>query len=246
MITNVLTPARSAADSDRKALSRAAALHDAGLVRRFNTGDESAFTEIVTRYRARLLHTAFSLLHNQADAEEIAQDTFLRAYRNLARFRGDSSLSVWLHCITLNLSRNRYWYFFRRKRHLTLSLDCTLSPGNPATFTDLVPGPEPDPARATTHREFSSVVAESMTQLSAPQREILQLRNVRELSYGAIARTLSIKPGTVKSRVARARQNLRALLVKAYSTGTARNDTPPDGWFESVRAVARSTPSSSA
>jgi RNA polymerase sigma-70 factor, ECF subfamily len=243
---NILTPLAPTTATDRQALSRAAALHDAGLVRRFNTGDESAFTEIVTRYRARLLHTAFTLLHNQSDAEEIAQDTFLRAHRNLARFRGDSSLSVWLHCIALNLSRNRYWYFFRRKRHLTLSLDCTLSPGNPATFTDLVPSPEPDPVRTTTHREFSSVVAEAMTQLSAPQREILQLRNVRELSYGAIARSLAIKPGTVKSRVARARQNLRELLVKAYATGTARHATPPDGWFENVRAVARPTQSGSA
>ncbi len=153
--------------ADRKALSRAQALHDAGLVRRFNAGDESAFTEIVTRYRGRMLQAAFGLLRNQADAEEIAQDTFVRAYRALALFRGDSSLSVWLHCIALNLSRNRYWYFFRRHRHLTDSLDREVGSESGSTFADLIASNAPDPVRETSRREFSTVVAECMTQLTA-------------------------------------------------------------------------------
>lgn len=236
------SPVPSEDAADRKTLNRARALHDVGLVQRFNTGDESAFAEIVTRYRSPLLHAAFNLLHNQADAEEIAQDTFLRAYRGLARFRGEASLSVWLHCIALNLSRNRYWYFFRRKRHLTQSLDATVGPGNSMTFTDLVPDTEPDPVRETTHREFSSVVTECMQQLSAPQREILHLRNVRQESYNAIATILGIKRGTVKSRVARARKNLRALLVKIYAAeATATANPTPDAWFEDGRLAARAT-----
>jgi RNA polymerase sigma-70 factor (ECF subfamily) len=102
------------------------ALYDADLVRRFNSGDESAFGEIMTRHKTRIFAAAIALLRNHADAEEITQDTFVRAHRGLARFRGDSSVATWLHRIAVNLARNRYWYFFRRRRHATLSLDAAL------------------------------------------------------------------------------------------------------------------------
>ena len=95
---------------------------DAELARRFNAGDETAFNEIVSRYRGKIYGLTFGLLHNAADAEEITQDTFIRAYRGLSRFRGDSSLATWLHRIAVNLARNRYWYFFRRRRHSSGSL----------------------------------------------------------------------------------------------------------------------------
>ena len=90
---------------------------------RFNGGEEQAFAEITTRHRERMFSVAFAMLRNNADAEEIVQDTFIRAYRGLATFRGDSSLACWLHRIAVNLARNRYWYFFRRRRHLSISID---------------------------------------------------------------------------------------------------------------------------
>jgi RNA polymerase sigma-70 factor (ECF subfamily) len=108
-------------------VSRHEARLDAVLVRRFNAGDPAAFVEIVTRYRDKMFHFALRLLRNRPDAEEIAQDTFIRAHQGLAHFRGDSSLSAWLHCIALNLSRNRYRYFFRRCSHAMQSLDCAVS-----------------------------------------------------------------------------------------------------------------------
>src|SRR5512133_607976 len=100
----------------RAAASRQEADHDAELVRRFNAGDEAAFVEIMNRYREKIFSVALALLRNRADAEEIAQDTFIRAHRGLSRFRGDSSLATWLHRIAVNLARNRYWYFFRHRR----------------------------------------------------------------------------------------------------------------------------------
>src|ERR1051326_4826415 len=108
---------RSAANhAARTITSSAEASHDSTLVHRFKDGDESAFAEIVERYREKMFAVAFSTLRNRADAEEIAQDAFIRAHRGLANFRGDSALSTWLHRIALNLSRNRYWYYFRRRR----------------------------------------------------------------------------------------------------------------------------------
>src|ERR1700677_3557304 len=89
----------------RSIISGQEADYDAKLVNRFNSGDEDAFVEIMARYRSKVSAIAFSHLRNHADAEEITQDTFIRAHRGLARFRGDSSLATWLHRIAFNLDR---------------------------------------------------------------------------------------------------------------------------------------------
>jgi len=219
----------------RSAFSRREAAHDAGLVSRFNSGDQAAFVEIVSRYRERLSQVAWRLLKNHADAEEIAQDTFIRAHRSLALFRGDSSLYSWLHRITLNLSRNRYWYFSRRRQHLTHSLDCVISEQSPAVYADLVASPTPGPVRETTNREFLALVAAAMARLNSSQREVLVLRNGQHCSYREIGRQLGVDIGTVKSRIGRARERLRTLLAEAYA-GTQRPGSEPAGpWFEPVR-----------
>ncbi|MBI5381881.1 MAG: sigma-70 family RNA polymerase sigma factor [Opitutae bacterium] len=193
--------------------SASAAEHDRELVRRFNAGDESAFTEIILRHRGKIHALALGILHNQGDAEEITQDTFIRAYRGLARFRGDSSLATWLYRIAVNLARNRYWYFFRRRRHTTFSLDCPLSDDTRATFADVVAVESHDPARSAVTDEFSQLIASCLEQLDERHREILTLRNFLHLSYEEIATSLGINVGTVKSRIARARERLRAQLA---------------------------------
>jgi RNA polymerase sigma-70 factor (ECF subfamily) len=235
MVALISPPVPASAAAARTALARVEALHDAGLVRRFNAGDQAAFVEIVTRYRAKLLHVALGLLRNHADAEEIAQDTFIRAHRSLALFRGESSLAAWLHCITLNLARNRYWYFYRRRRHLTQSLDNTVGAESSTTYADLIASPAPGPAREAASREFSSEVTACMARLNPRQREILLLRNVRQLSYREISRLLGISIGTVKSRVARARENLRGLLIPVYADTAGPGLAPVLSWFESSR-----------
>ena len=216
--SSLSTPShRSAADrAARATLSREEAQYDAALVQRFSTGDEAAFVEIVTRYRTKMFQVALGLLRNRADAEEIAQDTFIRAHRSLAQFRGDASLAAWLYCITLNLSRNRYWYFFRRHRHAMLPLDATFGENNASTFADLVACEGPGPVRETVNNEFAATVTACTAQLPVRQREILTLRNVQHHSYLQISQMLGIGLGTAKSRIARARRSLRLLLTAAY------------------------------
>jgi RNA polymerase sigma-70 factor (ECF subfamily) len=221
----------------RTAVATREALHDAELVRRFNGGDEDAFVEIVNRYRGKIVSIALGHLRNYADADEIAQDTFIRAHRGLARFRGDSSLATWLHRIAFNLSRNRYKYYRCRQRHAMLSLDRAFSDDNQASFADLIASEAPSPAREATACEFSELVASCMEKLGARQREILVLRNGLNQSYDDIAQALGISIGTVKSRIGRARENLRALLAESYP------ETGPGGspleWFEPIRAGLR-------
>lgn len=215
------------------AASREAARYDTELVRRCRAGDDRAFGEIVARYRDRVFSVALSMLKNRADAEEIAQDTFVRAHRALERFRGDSSLATWLHRIALNLARNRYWYFYRRRRHATLSLDCTLNESSPATFADLLASDASSPDRTLITEEFSQLAAVCLKRLEKGAREILALRNAESRSYGEIARMLGIKIGTVKSRIARARGNLRKLLSEMCPEFSA--ESLPAGWFDVPR-----------
>ena len=201
------------ADADRRPVksddvanvTKSDANYDRELVRRFNSGDEPAFNEIVARHQRKVFHTALNVLGNRADADEISQDTFVRAYRGLARFRGDSSLATWLHQIALNLARNRYWYFFRRGRHTTLSFDGGLDHTGESKLTDFVALDTPSPDRDMITGEFLNLVASGLEQLDQRHREILLLRCVRDCSYEEIAYKLGICVGTVKSRVARAR-----------------------------------------
>ena len=202
---------------------------DAGLVQRFNAGDDAAFVAIMERYRAKIFTVTLGLLRNHADAEEITQDTFIRAHRGLARFRGDSSLATWLYRIAVNLARNRYWYFFRRRRQDSLSLDCALSEDNTGTFSDLVADVSPDPAQEAATGEFTKLIERCMAQLDARHREILTLRNVLNRSYEEIAQMLHINVGTVKSRIARARESLRALLAAACPEFNP--ESSPGDWF---------------
>ena len=206
---------------------------DCILIQRFNAGDEAAFAEIVERYRGKIQSIATSYVRNHADAEEIAQDTFVRAHRGLATFRGESSLATWLHRIATNLSLNRYWHSFRRKRHLTFSLDLPLGADSSASFGDLVADSAPDAARRAVADEFVTLVAECMQRLAPDFLEILALRTQLHRSYGEIARTLGINKGTVKSRIARARGKLRDLMVEACP-GFARGDAVSE-WFGPLR-----------
>lgn len=221
----------------RRAASASDAAYDAELVRRFNGGDEAAFVEIMNRHREKIFLISRSLLRNHADAEEITQDTFIRAHRGLGRFRGDSSLATWLHRIAVNLSRNRYWYFFRRCRHSTLSLDCPLNEDSTATFTDLVAAEEGDPAQAAAVDEFAALIDTCMEKLPARHKEILTLRNVLHHSYEEIGAALGITVGTVKSRIARAREKTRAILVEMCPEFTA--EAALAEWFEPARNSGR-------
>jgi RNA polymerase sigma-70 factor (ECF subfamily) len=188
------------------------ALYDAALVERTKAGDDDAFVEIMNRHRNKIFGIALGLLRNRADAEEITQDTFIRAHRGIARFRGDSSLVTWLHRIAVNLARNRYWYFFRRRRQDSLSLDYAIGESGDGTFADLIAADMCDPAQESVRNEFTEVVAACMEKIDPKHREILRLRNVLNLPYEEIAQQLGINVGTVKSRIARARESLRAAL----------------------------------
>jgi len=182
------------------------------LVDRFKNGDPSAFDEMVARYWNRIYSMVNQLLRNPQDAEEVTQDAFIRAHRGLDKFRGDSAFSTWLYQIATNLARNRYWYWWRRKRDKSVSFDAPIGADSDITLADIIPADVETPGDMTVTQEFVTRIGRGMERLGAKHREILILRNVKNLSYDEIADILGISIGTVKSRIARARESLRAKL----------------------------------
>ncbi len=182
------------------------------LVDRFKQGDSSAFDEMVGRYWGRIYAMVHQLLRNQQDAEEVTQDAFIRAHRGLVNFRGDSAFSTWLYQIATNLARNRYWYWWRRKRDKSVSFDQPVGDDNSTPLSEMIAAEVETPEDAAVTQELVDRIAVGMEKLGAKHREILILRNVKNLSYEEIAVILGLSVGTVKSRIARARESLRARL----------------------------------
>jgi RNA polymerase sigma-70 factor (ECF subfamily) len=203
--------ARQRAEEHMTARAQEVAL-DRTLVDRFRNGDAAAFEEMVTRHWDRIYGMVHQLLRNPQDAEEVTQDAFIRAHRGLANFRGDSAFSTWLYQIATNLARNRYWYWWRRKRDQTVSFDQPLGDDNDTPLADVFAGDAETPDDLTSTQELIDRIAVGMEKLSARHREVLILRNVKNLSYEEIAVILGISVGTVKSRIARARDSLRKLI----------------------------------
>ncbi|MDR1498097.1 MAG: sigma-70 family RNA polymerase sigma factor [Puniceicoccales bacterium] len=183
---------------------------------RARTGDLSAFNELITAYQDRIFSKVFSILRNRQDAEEITQDTFIRAQRGLPSFRGTASFSTWLYQIATNLARNRYWYWWRRRRDASLSLDCPMGEDGDMTLVDVLADKEMTPVEQTINKEFVDCVAECMNSLKHAHYEILVMRNIRNMAYEDIAAHLGLSIGTVKSRIARAREALRALMGEEF------------------------------
>ena len=180
---------------------------DQSALDRARQGDLSAYNELVLKYQGRIFAKVFSLLRNRQDAEEITQDTFIRAHRVLASFRGTATFSTWIHQIGTNLARNRYWYWRRRKRDQSMSLDADLGDDPGATLHDILSDGAQGPGHEAQHNEFVQKVAEGMDQLKP---------DVRNMSYEEIAEDLGLSIGTVKSRINRAREALRELMGEEF------------------------------
>lgn len=186
------------------------------LIERVKAGDMVAYNVMVTRHYDRIFARVSQLLNNKQDAEEVTQDAFIRAQRGLENFRGDASFYTWLYQIATNLAHNRYWYWFRRKRDQSISLDQPLSDDGSLTLENVMPCTGENPAEAVVTQEFVDRVSDCMQGLNEKHKEVLILRNLKNLTYDEIAQQLEISVGTVKSRIARARESLRGLLGEDF------------------------------
>lgn len=176
---------------------------DAVLVRAAQNGDAAAFAAIVRRYQRRVYRVAYGLTRSHEDSDDLAQEAFVNAWKALDRFRVGEPLYPWLARIVTNLA---YSLFRRRRRRPETSIEPLIEAG-------MQWGRDDDPAAHAADRERAAHLAAAFEELSEDHRAILVLRVVDGLSYDEIASALEIAPGTVMSRLSRARTELRSRLA---------------------------------
>ena len=184
---------------------------DAALVNAARRHDQEAFEEILARYGPRVFRLAQRITRNHEDAEEVSQDSFTRAFRQMETFRGDSRFSTWLMRIAINQSLMK----LRTRRWRELHFD------PPATTEDTpfraeVADHTPTPEQLYSNEEVHRIVASAMGELPTALREVLTLREVEEYSTRETARMLGLSVSAVKSRALRGRQMLRQALTKYF------------------------------
>ncbi len=192
---------------------------DAALVQQARHGDVSAFERLVLRYQDRLVNTCWRLSGSREDAEDLAQEAFLKAFAALNGFQRRSGFYTWLFRIAVNLAVS---HRRRTGRRSTLSLH-EVEPARDRTDSGSHrPGPCEDPAAALGRREVQSCVEAALETLDDDQRAVLVLRDVEGFDYREIAAILEVSVGTVKSRLHRARMALREKLAPVVSPGFAQ------------------------
>jgi len=169
---------------------------------RLRAGDAPAFEELVMTYQHRVFGVALRMLGNRAEAEDVAQEAFVRAHRALGGFRGDAKLSTWLYAITSRLCLNRLASGERRMARQ----------GEHALLRLSDAGPRPD--AALERRELETALGRAIAELPEDRRIVVVLRDIEGLSYEEIAQVLELELGTVRSRLHRARAELKEKLER--------------------------------
>ena len=187
---------------------------DEALVKRAQAGDKRAFELLVSKYQRRILRLLSRILHNQSDVEDIAQETFLKAYRALPKFRNESAFYTWLYRIAVNTARNHI-----SSKHNQVFVSDQIESQDCETFSlldNLTDGETPE-----THmhnREIVEALQEAIDDLPEQLRQAIELRELEGLTYEEIATVMDCPVGTVRSRIFRAREALSERLKAVLGT----------------------------
>ncbi|MCC6144917.1 MAG: sigma-70 family RNA polymerase sigma factor [Candidatus Hydrogenedentes bacterium] len=179
-------------------------LDDWELVARAQRGDRQAFAELVRRYQDPVVHFCQRMVGPLQDAEDLAQEAFVRLHRHLPRLRPQAKFSTFLFGVARNLALNHLRDGRRRGREGSQPLEAL-------PLADIA---QPGPDRAARLREIETLVAQCLEELSPEHREVLLLRDLQNMDYDSIAKIIHCRVGTVKSRIARAREQLRLRLIE--------------------------------
>ncbi|HYM22782.1 MAG TPA: sigma-70 family RNA polymerase sigma factor [Vicinamibacterales bacterium] len=183
---------------------------EAALVQRCAAQDDAAYAELVAEHQRMVLQLALNLLGDHDEALDLSQEVFLRVFRTIHRFRGQSSLRTWIYRIAINQARNRHRFWCRRHRADQVSLDEHI-----AAHGDFQAACNDTPDRMFAQKELGERLQSALDHLPFEYRTAIVLREIDGLTYEEIAFSLNMHPATVKSRLARARKMLREELREA-------------------------------
>src|SRR5690349_5464507 len=180
---------------------------EASLIQRCVARDEYACAELVNEHQRMVYQLALNLLNDHNEALDLSQEVFLRVFRTIQTFRGHSSLRTWIYRIVVNQARNRQRWWRRRHRGQQVSLDQHIQ-----DHGELAETVDHGPDRLVRQRQLAEKIRTALERLPFDQKTAIVLREIDGLSYEEIGFSLGIAVGTVKSRLARAREGLRAQL----------------------------------
>jgi RNA polymerase sigma-70 factor, ECF subfamily len=183
-------------------------LPETRLISRLRARELAAFEELVAQFERPVYALCFRLLGDAEEARDAAQETFLKVYRGLGGFRGEAGLKTWIYRIAINQAMNQQRWWRRRHREETISLDITRGPSD-MTIDSLLPGRGASPEAQAISSERERSIMRALGEIKQEYRIALILREIEELSYEEIAEAIGISIGTVKSRIARGREELR-------------------------------------
>lgn len=184
------------------------------LVRQCQAGRPEAFDELVTRYRTRIFAMIYNMVHNEQDAWDLAQDSFVKAWRSIKRFRGRSSFYTWIYRIVMNVTID--WLRKKQIKGPGVEFDeaVQLQQIDPASRT--VPKADPLPQARMERSEIRARIDDAIKELSPDHRAVILMKEIEEMQYHEIAETLGCSIGTVMSRLFYARKKLQSLLRDVY------------------------------
>jgi len=184
------------------------------LVKRCQSGDSAAFDELVTRYRTRIFGMIYNMVHNEQDAWDLAQDSFLKAWKSIGRFRGQSSFYTWIYRIVTNVTID--WLRKKQVKATGAEFDdaVQLQEIDPAART--APKADAAPHKRMERQEIRTRIDAAIEQLSPEHRAVILMKETEDMQYHEIAEALGCSIGTVMSRLFYARKKLQTLLRDLY------------------------------
>jgi RNA polymerase sigma-70 factor (ECF subfamily) len=190
---------------------------DSALIAGLRTGAESAYEALIQRFEQPIYNIVGRLLDDPADAADVVQEVFLKVFRNVASFRGESSIKTWIYRIAVNEARNqRRWFSRHRRQEVNLEAEESgdlFQGGHRKCYQNFLPDPGRSPFEVTLDHETSTLIEAALAEVNPKFRAALVLREIEGLSYEEIGEILEISLGTVKSRILRGRDALKKHLA---------------------------------
>ncbi|HWB87307.1 MAG TPA: sigma-70 family RNA polymerase sigma factor [Bryobacteraceae bacterium] len=188
---------------------------DLRLAELLREGSEEAYERLLSRFQQPVYALAFRLLNDPAEACDVVQEVFLKVFRNIGHFRGQSTLKTWIYRITVNEAHNaRRWFF----RHKSREVELDERPDEFHNLKEIIPDGNRSPYEEAADREQQVLIEAALERINPIFREAVVLRDITDLSYEEIAEILGMSLGTVKSRILRGREALRMELASRLKT----------------------------
>jgi RNA polymerase sigma-70 factor (ECF subfamily) len=203
---------------------------ETALIAELRAGSEEAFAWLITRYHQPIYSLLARTVQDRADAADLTQDVFVKVFRGVGNFHGESSLRTWIYRIALREASNqRRWWMRHKQQEIPIEQEMTEGDsGTPVRLKEMLVDPAEGPYEIAVHRENKARVEAALAQVPEPFRTTLILRDIEGFVYEEVAEIQGVNLGTVKSRLVRGRACLKTLLMAQ----TSEKRTPEESGFE--------------